>query len=527
MPAGMSGGDPMIAALLQPQAYPHPTSAITLLETHISWVLLTGTYAYKLKKPVNLGFVDFSSFKRRRHFCQEELRLNQRLAPKLYLDTVAIHGPPERANLQGTGPVIEIAIRMRQFDQGHLLPRALAAGLLTGELMEEFSDRLAAFHGSAALAPSGGSFGTPEAVVAPALDNLAVLERLQPDRQTLPRLKEWSHQEADRLQPVFAERLRRGRVREGHGDLHLGNLVLHQGEVVAFDCLEFSPALRWIDVLSDLAFLTMDLQQCGQPVWAGRVLNRWLIATGDYGSLATWRWYLTYRALVRAKVLALRLDQLAADHSEQEGPLRAQLDSYLDQAHRSSDASLGEALILTHGVSGSGKSRLAGQLCRMHGWIHLRSDVERRRLFGRWGSPVGPLRQGEAYSPELTAELYGQILPEAAEAILKAGLTVVVDATFLRMQQRLIFRSLAGRLRVPMLILDCSVTLDVARERIQQRCFDKNDPSEADVNVLIRQWQTMEPLTQKEASLRISGTDGDEVIKLLGERVPGVVKTTR
>ncbi len=522
----------MIAALLRPEAYPHPTGALSLIETHISWVLLTGSWAYKIKKPVDLGFVDFSTFERRQHFCQEELRLNQRLAGDLYRDLVAIHGPRERASLKGAGPVIEMAVRMRQFDQADLLPEALARGRVTGDHMERFAARLAEVHGAAAVAAPEGPWGTPDAVITPALANLRVLERL-PSRSGLAELATWTAREAERLQPLFAERLARGRVREGHGDLHLGNLVLHQGAVVAFDCLEFSPALRWIDVLSDVAFLAMDLEHRGEPLLAARLLNRWLSTSGDYAGLATWRWYVTYRALVRAKVLALRLEQLQASPSSanaraaapavgDSSALASQLDAYLALARRSLRRTRPGQLLLTHGVSGSGKSRLATALCQRHGWVHLRSDVERRRLFGRWGTPLEPVREGDPYDPALTAELYGTLLPQAAEAVLRAGFTLVVDATFLSHRQRSIFTELADRLRTPWWILACPVSPAVARERLAQRQRDGGDPSEADEAVLSQQWKVLEALTALEADRAIEGLDFRAAESSLRQRAPAL-----
>jgi len=489
--------NPMITSLLHPRAYPHPTGTITLLETHISWVLLTGPFAYKVKKPVSLGFVDFSTLERRRHFCQEELRLNRRLAAEIYLDLVEIQGPPAHARLGSSGPVIEVAVRMRQFDQQGLLPRALATGAVSAEQLETFAERLAVFHGAAAVAPLEGPFGTLEAVVAPAMANLEVLARLQPELGSST-LAAWTELEAHRLRPFFADRLACGRVREGHGDLHLGNLVLHQGEVVGFDCLEFNPALRWIDVISDVAFLAMDLRQRQQPVLAGHVLNRWLSTCGDYGALASWRWFLTYRALVRAKVLALRLEQLPGGEGPDRSALAAELRGYVDLAHRVSSSANPGCLLLTHGVSGSGKSHIAAALCGCHGWIHLRSDVERRRLFGRWGTVLEPVRQGDAYAPAVTAELYGQLLPEAAEAVLRAGLHAVVDATFLTRDQRRTFVEMADRLKAPWGILSCAASLDLARERLAQRGEKGRDPSEADAGVLLDQWQAVEPLTEGE-----------------------------
>jgi aminoglycoside phosphotransferase family enzyme/predicted kinase len=515
----------MIAALLRPEAYPHPTGTLSLVETHISWVLLTGPWAYKIKKPVNLGFVDFSTLARRRHFCLEELRLNQRLAGDLYGDLAEIHGPAERASLGGSGPVIEVAVRMRQFDQAGLLSEALARGAVTGDHLDAFAERLARFHGAAAVAPPEGPWGTPEAVIIPALANLEVLARLAA-RWEVRELATWTHREAERLHPLFADRLARGRVREGHGDLHLGNLVLHQGVVVGFDCLEFNPALRWIDVLSDVAFLAMDLAERREPLLAARLLNRWLSISGDYGGLATWRWYLTYRALVRAKVLALRLEQLQADTDadvdagvDPEG-LHARLESYLALAHRLHRATEPGHLLLTHGVSGSGKSHLAAALCQRHGWVHLRSDVERRRLFGRWGTPLEPVRQGEAYDPAITDELYGTLLPRAAEAVLRAGLTLVVDATFLSRQQRALVTGLADRLATPWWILHCPVTLAIARNRLGQRRREGKDPSEADEGVLMKQWETLEPLTAEEMARTLAVRDIKEAETLLRQRVP-------
>jgi hypothetical protein len=519
--------DPLIAALLCPNAYPHPTGPISLRETHISWVLLTGPFAYKIKKPVALGFVDFSRPEQRRYFCEEELRLNKRLAPEIYLDLVEIHGPVEQASLLGSGPVIEVAVRMHQFAEQNLLSRALGTDRVSGEQLERFAERLARFHGDAEVAAPEGPFGTPQAVKAPALANLEVLRRIHPQEPTLASLQEWTLVEGSRLEASFVQRLAQGRVREGHGDLHLDNLVVHLGDVLGFDCLEFNPSLRWIDVLSDVAFLAMDLQQRGERVLAGRVLNRWLIACGDYGALNLWAWYCTYRALVRAKVLALRMEQIAPGNSQQREMLNAQLWGYIHQALSSHGGSGTGALILTHGVTGSGKSQLALQLCERHGWMHLRSDVERRRLYGLWGTGLHPPREGDRYSRAITTELYNHLLPQATEQILSAGMTVVVDATFLKRGQRSTFMSMAARLRVPLVILDCPVTLEVAQSRIAKRKMTGNDPSEADKMVLLDQWRNQEPLHQEEEAVQLVGNDLNLVEEELRHRLPGAFKTTQ
>ncbi|MFN5116515.1 MAG: AAA family ATPase [Cyanobacteriota bacterium] len=487
---------PLLAALHQPRAYDHPVDTIELLETHISWVLLTGPYAYKIKKPVELGFLDFSSLELRRRCCHEEVRLNRRLAPELYLGVVAIHGPAPQAHLGGEGEVIEVAVKMRQFPQESLLSTCLARIAPEGDLFDRLADDLARFHAAADRADAASTHGLPAQLLQPAEANLEVLARAAAaglaavDPALLEELRHWTLTCWQQLGSRFLQRRREGRILEGHGDLHLANMAWLEGRIVVFDCLEFSPALRWIDGISDLAFLVMDLQHRGQMQLGGRVLNRWLEANGDYEGLRLWRWYFVYRALVRAKVAALRLDQQWA---------AGELLAYLQLAERTT-RSRPAALVLTHGVSGSGKSHLARRLCHHFGWIHLRSDVERLRFFGRWGLPVEHPLQGDPYRPEISALLYRERLPAAAEAALEAGFGVVVDATFLEAGHRQRFRDLAERLAVPLVLLDCRCDPEQARRRIQARALAGGDPSEADLAVLERQLLQQQPLSGPEAA---------------------------
>ncbi|MEA5417324.1 bifunctional aminoglycoside phosphotransferase/ATP-binding protein [Synechococcus sp. BA-132 BA5] len=489
----------MIAALLDPDAYDHPVERVDWLETHISWILLTGTFAYKIKKPVNLGFVDFSTPERRRWFCQEELRLNRRLAPDLYLGLSPIHGPPERAAFHGSGPTLELAVRMRQFPQSALLGAVLERHGLSDSLLEGLADDLAAFHAAAAVAGPDDPYGAPELVKAPAAANLEVLEACglvpEPD---VAALRQWTDDQFERLQPIFAGRRSQARIRECHGDLHLGNMLLEGERLRVFDCLEFSPELRWIDVISDLAFLVMDLEHRERPDLGAVLLNRWLGRCGDYAGLLTWRWYRIYRSLVRAKVCALRLGQQALDASESV-LLHHDLERYLLGASRAT-ATPAPALVITHGVSGSGKSHRARQLCQRQGWIQLRSDVERKRLFGLWGQGAAPSLQGDPYRPEVSALLYDQHLPEQAGRILAAGMSVVVDATFLRRGQRQRMAELARQRGVPFLILACISSKEQAQRRLVERQARGGDPSDADGAVLEAQFRTVEPLNGHERS---------------------------
>ena len=482
----------LIDALLQPTAYDHPVGSIDLIETHISWILLTGDYAYKLRKPVNLGFVDFSTPERRHWFSLEELRLNRRLAPDLYLDVRSIHGPVQSAHLGGTGPVIDTVVKMRQFRQVQLLPAVLERGELTPSQLEHLAGDLARFHAEAAVAAPESGFGSALVVTAPALTNLEVLAQHAPDQLGQLDLDAWTRSEARRLTDHFQQRLLQGAVREGHGDLHLGNMFLSEGRIRVFDCLEFSQTLRWIDVMSDLAFLAMDLRQRGRRDLAGVLLDHWLQNTGDYTGLGAWRWYGVYRALVRAKVAALRLSQTstAAVVANSTRELRR----YREEASDWAAAPPGQ-LALCHGVSGSGKSHLAKQLCQQLGWIRLCSDIERRRLFGRWtGLSACASPGGDPYRPEINELLFGELLPKAAELALRAGESLIVDATFLRRRDRQRFQQLAKRCGARFHILDCQVRPDLAAARIRERQQQGLDPSEANIDVLQTQWDQQDPL---------------------------------
>ncbi|WP_216903637.1 bifunctional aminoglycoside phosphotransferase/ATP-binding protein [Synechococcus sp. CCY 9618] len=504
----------MIAALLDPGAYDHPVDRIECLETHISWVLLTGTVAYKIKKPVNLGFVNFSTPERRLGFCREELRLNRRLAPDLYLGLSPVHGPAEQASMAGPGPVIDTAVRMRQFPQSALLPAVLNRDGLGHGQLEALADDLAAFHAAAAVAGENDPYGTPDAVQEPAAANLEVLEACGGSltRELAP-LRPWMDTEFQRLRSTFEQRRSQGRIRECHGDLHLGNMLLERDRIQVFDCLEFSPALRWIDVISDMAFLVMDLDHQGRADLGATVLNRWLGRCGDYAGLLTWRWYRVYRSLVRAKVCALRLGQQdpAAGPS---GPMARELERYLRGAVATTSTTPA-ALVITHGVSGSGKSHRARQLCRRPGWIQLSSDVERKRLFGAWGQGDGPALRGDPYRPEVSEWLYADHLPAQAGRILQAGLSVVVDATFLLRRQRRRMQELACEQGVPFLLLDCPSSPGLAHRRITERQRQGHDPSDADGAVLESQLREMEPLGADERALCLSLVGDPSAVELI------------
>jgi uncharacterized protein len=494
----------LVQALLKPECYAHPVQRIRLVETHISFVLLTGQYAYKIKKALDLGFLDFSDLQKRRFYCHEELRLNRRLAPTLYLDVVPVTGAVSTPRMGGPGEALEYALRMREFPEEAHFERMDARGELGPDHLDALAETVAQFHAHCAIAPSDSPWGEPEAVAQATAQNFSQIAALlvgQDQRARLERLQTWTSGQHGRLTEHFRARKRQGFVRECHGDLHLGNLAWYEGRPLVFDCIEFNPNLRWIDVVSEIAFLHMDLIKRGHPAWARRFLNRYLEFTGDYAGLAGLAYYAVYRALVRAKVSFIRSSQ--ADIGPQ-GKARGKQEgkAFLDLAQRLAQPGK-PMLLIAHGLSGSGKTYHTERVLEFMDVIRLRSDVERKRLFGltleaKTGAHIG----GGIYGAEVTRKVY-QHLRVLARELLTAGLSVIVDGTFIARWQRDLFRSLANELALPLRILDFSAPESILRQRIKDRHLAGRDASEADQAVLDHQLRTHEALTSEELALTI------------------------
>ncbi len=468
---------------------------VELIETHISWVLLTATEAYKFKKPVQLGFLDFGSRAARRQACDEELRVNRRLAPDLYLDVVgfdrAAAGPLPCAEAS----VLEVAVRMRRFAPDALFDRRLSFGLLTREEVEGFARRIAHFHAHAAVAPPDGVFGQPASIV----DTVnATLARLGATGADCADLVAWARHAADRLGAYWRARVQGGHVREGHGDLHLANAVLLPDGPTAFDAIEFDPGLRWIDTMTDFAFALMDFIARGRADLAWHALDAYLEVGGDYAGLTGLRYDLVYRAAIRAMVAGLGAP----------APVRPAVD-YLACARACRDLGGPPALILMRGWSGSGKSTVAKALLAEFGAVRVRSDVERKRLHGLDALADSRAQvAGGIYDARTTARTYAR-LAEAAEQALAAGWRVIVDAAFLRRDERAAMRELARRHGLPCLVLECRADPAVLRERLRARQARRDDPSEADESVLARQQDHDEALDADELrSALVVETDG-------------------
>jgi uncharacterized protein len=493
----------LIRSLSDPAVFGASCTLVRLIETHISYVLLTGLYAYKIKKAVDLGFLDFSTPAARHFYCRRELELNKRLAPAIYLDVVSITGTPEAPCIGGDGPAFEYAVRMREFPQEGLLTRVLARGALSAAHLDTLASIVAAFHGTAATASPDSRFGSTNEILALAIENFTEMDPLvedPADRRVLAALRRWTGDEHAARAALFADRRRRGFVRECHGDLHLGNIALIDRAVTIFDCIEFNDDMRWSDVMADVAFLVMDLQDRGRPDFAARFLNAYLERTGDYEGLQVLRFYVVYRALVRAKVAAISARQAAGGDARR--TKAAECSEYLVLAQRCSE-STPRGIVMTHGVTGSGKTTRGQALVELAGAIRIRTDVERKRLHGMGAQDrAGSALNEGLYSAVETDRTYRHVL-RLARIVVGAGFPVIVDGTFLQRRQRDQVHALAAAFDVPLVIVDFVAPVDVLRARVRRRREAGVDASDADVRVLEHQLQTGEPLTPDERALAV------------------------
>ena len=508
----------LILAMQNPDLYDHPVDGFQVIETHISQVILTGDYAYKIKKPMDFGFLNFSTLDRRKHFCEEELRLNRRLANKLYLEVVPITGTPDNPILGGEGEAFEYAIKMRQFGQEHLFDRLQEQGELAPELLTDLARQVAAFHDQLPAVPDEKPLGTPEAVFAAMQENFDQIRPMIDDSDLLMQLdnlQAWTESTFERHRELIARRRESGMVRECHGDLHLANITRFEDAVTVFDCIEFNEPFRWIDVINDLAFLLMDLESRGESALANQVLNTYLEYRDDFEALPLLPLYKAYRAMVRAKIALFTMGNPGLTDAEKADLMQR----YRAYAQLAEDYGTipNHYLLATTGLSASGKTCVSAAMANELGLIRLRSDVERKRLHGL--APLDSSRSptgGNLYTEEATEKTY-QRLAELASHVLAAGFPVIVDAASLKQKERALLASIAEDQGVPFALIHCEAPEDLRREWIRNR---KGDASEATEELLDAQQTWFEPLTAEEKSHTIHlHTDQEHVAEAVADRI--------
>lgn len=505
----------LIQSMLEPGIYDYPVENCELVETHISWVILTGEFAYKIKKPVNFGFLDFSSLDKRKFYCEEELRLNRRLAPDIYLAVTPITGSENNPHLNGEGEILDYAVKMKQFPREIELNHVLNRGELNNQIIDSIAALIADFHQKVDIADECSDFGEPGTVFKPIKENFDQIKERITDKTTLNMLmqiEQWSDDNFNQLKPVLKERKQHGFIRECHGDLHLRNLAWYQNKPLAFDCLEFNPDFRWIDVISEIAFLIMDLADHKQAGFAQRFLNQYLEISGDYAGCRLLTFYLVYRAMVRAKVDAIRAQQRGISPQDANNAM-TDFKNYLQLALKYTQANK-PIVMITRGVSGSGKSTITGPLSEKLGAIRIRSDVERKRLFG-----INPEQHEQnkiadgIYSKAATEKTYLKLL-ELAETVIKAGFPVIIDATFSTYTQRQLFKKLADKHQLGFVILEFTAAAETLRQRVAKR---ENDVSDAGLDVLnhqLKHWHALQA-DEKEYALTINTEKTQDINQLI------------
>ncbi len=487
-----------IPALIRSLKDQDPAQGVRLIETHISWVLITPSTAYKIKKPVKFSFVDFRALAQRKHFCEEEVRLNQRLAPEIYQGVVPILYCPTKGlwSIDPVSPfdcaeIVDWAVKMHAFNASGTLDQA---GEIQPRQIDAIADAIASFHEHEKPIAAPTPFSSPAEIARIANENLGDLKAQWPNDPRIARLDDWNKQTLEKLKPFFEQRQVNGAVKDCHGDLHLGNIAWGNDKPIIFDCIEFSDTLRCIDVINEIAFLFMDLHAKGQATMAWRFLNRWLEHTGDYDGLKSLMFYASYRALVRAKI-----------SMHQNKP--ADVEKYLVLAEHFTHLQ-NPTLTLMHGFSGSGKTFESQRLLQSEGAIRLRSDVERKRLFGLKSTVRTQSAVHAGMYQELATEQTFDRLYDITERLLSAGFKVIVDATFLKRGLREKFIKLAKSREVPVRIRDMAVAPETCRERILSRQAQQTDASDATLEVLEQQLRTADPLSPEELALTmVSGTE--------------------
>lgn len=461
----------LIAALLSPEAYPHPVDRVELVQTHISYVLLAGEYVYKIKKPLDLGFLDYSTLEKRRLYCQEEVRLNARFCPRTYLGVSVITDDANGARVDGAGRVVEYAVRMRRLPADKMMAHLLERGGVTAPMVRSLGQRLASFHAGADTNERIAGFGRVGTVAANWQENF---------EQTAPFIgRTVSREQFDAIYAyvdrfiaangdLIERRADEGRARDCHGDLRADAVVFEDDGICVFDCIEFNDRIRFSDVASDLAFLAMDLDFRGHPGLADELTGAYIETALDSTLSLVFNFYRCYRAYVRGKVDGFQVDEPEVPEVQRE-EARRKAQAYFRLAAAYAGQPTPPVVIAMSGFTGSGKTYLGDALAGRLGAFVSWSDVVRKRLAGI--DPTQPARvpfESGIYSPEMTEQTYAALVDEARPFVQRRQ-PVLLDATFLRARQRALARGLAQAAGAQFLLVECRVPDAVAQQRLAVR----------------------------------------------------------
>ena len=485
--------DRLVEAMSRPDFYPHPTAnSIQIIQTHISYIFLTGDYAYKLKKPFDLGFLDFSTFEKRRFYCQQELDLNQPIAPDIYLDVLRVTQQDNTLELNGNGETVEYILKMRQFPQSALLSEMEKAGTLTESLLEDLGKKVARFHQHSKTNDYIKGFGDPQKIEEAINNNYKQTEKyigIAQDETKFNETKAFTDRVFQDNYDLLQQRQANDYIRECHGDLHLKNICYWQDKIQLFDRIEFNEPFRFVDVMYDVAFTVMDLEFRERADLGNIFLNNYLEYTGDWEGVQVLPLYLSRQAYVRGKVNSLMLDDTNVS-AESKEKAKDQASQYYHLAWHYTQPQQGRFWMMS-GLSGSGKSTVARDIAKQENAIHLRSDAVRKHLAGIDLEASG---DETIYRPEMTEKTYERLL-EIGVLLASQGWKVILDAKYDRQRLREAVIKEAETHNLPLEILHCYAPMEVLRDRVSQRTGDISD---ATPSLLAQQQANAEPFTERE-----------------------------
>jgi hypothetical protein len=492
----------IIEALSHPDAYPEPPAEITLVQTQMSCVFLAGEFVYKVKKPVNLGYVDYTELERRHYYCQREVELNRRLCPQAYLGVVPITNCSGNISIEGNGETVEYAVKMLRLPSDLMLDHLLREGTVSATQMEALAVKLADFHASAETSPAIETFGSVEAVRRNTEENFSQTERYfgrgLSEKQFLD-IRAYTRRFIAEHSALFAGRAASGKIRDCHGDLQAAHICFCH-ELCIYDCIEFNERFRYGDVAGEVAFLAMDLDHYGRADLGASFIEAYTAASGDIGLGRLLNFYKCYRAYVRAKVNCFKLDDPLVSEDERQTSL-ANARGYFELS--ASYARAKPRLVITTGLVGSGKSTLAGELAGKLGMVHISSDITRKVLAGMSATEHCFTQPEDGiYSAEFTRRTYDSLFSQARH-FLTGGVSVILDGAFLKRSERLRARMMAEEVGADFYVVECRISPELAQKRIVKRLGEVT-ASDGHWGIFLKQQEWFEPVNEVPSAQHIA-----------------------